>query len=160
MRGSGAASEVRQFAVVEAHALWQHDAEAIEERGLRGIRLGDTAQANLAMRRGRQHDVVGLDARQFFEDGTRRVSEPGALLPHLQTLPHHEGEEAHQDVGLNAILALMPDRPHIELVLVDAKRRFGLGKLDIGLPELLIAPVGDVRAQQVGTFRERGPIVE
>ena len=76
MRGSGAASEVRQFAVVEAHALWQHDAEAIEERGLRGIRLGDTAQANLAMRRGRQHDVVGLDARQFFEDGTRRVSDP------------------------------------------------------------------------------------
>ena len=48
----------------------------IEERGLRGIRLGDTAQANLAMRRGRQHDVVGLDARQFFEDGTRRVSDP------------------------------------------------------------------------------------
>src|SRR4029079_15435058 len=35
-----------------------------------------------------------------------------------------------------------------------------LCELDVGLPELLIAPVGDVRAQQIGALRERGPIVE
>jgi hypothetical protein len=63
-------------------------------------------------------------------------------------------------VGLHAVFALMPDRPHAELILVDAKRRLGLGELDISFPELRIAPVGDVRAQQIGTFRERGPIVE
>src|SRR6516225_2453921 len=35
----------------------------------------------------------------------------------------------------------------IELIFLDAEGRFGLGKLDIGLPELFIAPVGDIRAQ-------------
>ena len=33
------------------------------------------------MRRGRQNDVVGLDAGKLFEDGPRRVSEARALLP-------------------------------------------------------------------------------
>jgi Tripartite tricarboxylate transporter family receptor len=46
-------------------------------------------------------------------------SETGAALPHLQALPQHEGEEAHEDVGLNAILALMPDRTHAELIFLD-----------------------------------------
>ena len=82
--------------------------------------------------------------------GARRVSETGALLPHLEALPQHEGEEAHEDVGLNAILALMPDRAHVQLILLDTESGFGLGELDVGLPELLIAPVGDVRAQQTG----------
>ncbi len=35
----------------------------------------------------------------------------------------------------------------------------GLRELDVGLPQLLIAPVGDVGAQQIGAFR-RGPVVE
>jgi hypothetical protein len=35
-----------------------------------------------------------------------------------------------------------------------------LSELDIGLPELLIAPIGDVRAQKIGALRERGPVVE
>ena len=48
----------------------------------------------------------------------------------------------------------------LQLILLDAKGGFGLGELDIGLPELLIAPVGDVRAQQIGAFRERRPVVE
>jgi hypothetical protein len=40
----------------------------------------------------------------------------------------------------------MPDRPHLELIFVDAESGFGLGELDIGFPELLIAPIGDVWA--------------
>jgi hypothetical protein len=31
---------------------------------------------------------------------------------------------------------------------------------DIGFPELLVAPVGDVRTQQISALRERGPVVE
>jgi hypothetical protein len=38
----------------EAHAFWQDDAETIEESGLRRVWLGHTAQADLAMRCGRQ----------------------------------------------------------------------------------------------------------
>ncbi len=40
---------------------------------------------------------------QLFEDRSRRVSETEALLPHLEALPQHEGEEADEDVGLDAI---------------------------------------------------------
>jgi hypothetical protein len=32
---------------------------------------------------------------------------------------------------LNAILALMPDRPYLELIFVDAESGLGLGELDI-----------------------------
>src|SRR5271154_6537150 len=35
-----------------------------------------------------------------------------------------------------------------------------LGELDVGLPELLIAPIRDVRAQEIGTFRECGPVIK
>ena len=103
---------------------------------------------------------MGLDTGQLFENGARRVSEAGALLPHLEALPEREGEKANENVSLNAILALMPDRTNVELILLDTERRFGLGELDVRLPELLIAPILDVRAQEIGAFRERGPIVE
>jgi hypothetical protein len=76
MLSSGDESEVGRFAVVEAHALWHRDAKAIEERGLSGIRLGDAAQADIAVRCGRQHDVVRLDGREFFEDGSGELPRP------------------------------------------------------------------------------------
>jgi hypothetical protein len=65
-------------------------------------------------------------------------------LPHLQALPQHEGEKANEDVGLDPILALVPDWTNAQLVFLDAKSSFSLCELDVGLPELLIAPVGDV----------------
>jgi hypothetical protein len=144
----------------EAHALWQDDAEAVEERGLSGIGLGDASQANLAVRCGRQDDVVGLNARKLFEDGARRVSKAGALLPHLEAFPQHEGEKAHEDMSLDTVFALVPDRTHVELILLDTKGGFGLRELDVGLPEPLIAPIGDILAQEIGALRERGPVVE
>ena len=92
--------------------------------------------------------------------GARRVSEAGAALPHLEALPQDEGEKADEDVSLDAVLALMPDRTEVQLIFLDAESGFGLGELDIGLPELLIAPIADVRSQEIGAFRERGPVVE
>ena len=70
-RGSGAACERWQFLFGEAYALWQDDAEAVEKRGLSEIGLGDAAQTNLPMRGGRQHNVVRLNASEFFEHGAR-----------------------------------------------------------------------------------------
>jgi hypothetical protein len=61
---------------------------------------------------------------------------------------------------LHAVLALVPDRPEVELVLLDTKSGFGLCELDIGLPELSIAPIADVGTQEIGALRERGPVVE
>src|SRR6516162_9830343 len=136
------------------------DRLGIEKRGLGGIWMSNAAHAYLAVRRGRQDDVVGLDAGELLENGTRRVAEAGAALPHLQAFPQHEGEEADEDVRLDAVLTLMPDRPHVQLVLLDAKGGLSLGELDIGFPELPVAPVLDVVAQEIGAFRESRPVVE
>jgi len=94
------------------------------------------------------------------KDGAWRIAETRAALPHLQALPQHEGKKADEDMSLYAILALVPDRAEIELVFLDTEGSFGLRELDIGLPELSIAPIVDVRTQQIGALRERGPVVE
>jgi hypothetical protein len=101
----------------KAHALGQDDAQAIEKSGLSGIGFGHAAQTHLSVRCSRQHDVVRLNAGEFFEDRARRVSEFRPLLPHLEALPQYEGEEAHVDMGLNAIFALMPDRADVQLIV-------------------------------------------
>jgi len=121
--------------LVEPHALWQHETEAIEQRGLGGVGLGDAAQAEQTLRRGGQHHVVRLDARQLLQDGPRRVAQTSAALPHRQALPQHEGEEADENVRLHAVLALMPDRPDVELIFLDAECRLRLGELNVGLPQ-------------------------
>ena len=105
----------------EPHPPRQDNTEAVKKRGLDAVGLSDASQADLAMRRSGQHNVVRADACEFLEDGARRVTETGALLPHLQALPHYEGEEAGEDMGLNAILALMPDRTQVQLVVLNAK---------------------------------------
>ena len=84
----------------EAHALGQDDTKPIEKCGLSRVGVSDAAQTNLTVGCGRQHNVVRLNACEFFEDRTWRVSEAGALLPHLEALPQHEGEEAHEDMDL------------------------------------------------------------
>src|ERR1700722_11477775 len=96
---SGSSGEAWRRVLGDAHALGQDDAEAIKKRGLGVVGVSDTSQTDLAVRCGRQDDVVRLDAGKLFEDRARRVSEAGALLPHLQALPQHKGEEADEDVG-------------------------------------------------------------
>jgi hypothetical protein len=88
----------------EAHTFWQDDAEAVEERGLVGIWLSHSAigSDNLTVESHWQHDVVRLNACEFFEHGARGVSETRAALPHLKALPQHESEEADQDMSLHA----------------------------------------------------------
>ena len=57
----------------EAHTFWQRNAETVEEGGLGGIWLGDAAQPDLAEGGSRQDDVMRLDARELFKNGTRGV---------------------------------------------------------------------------------------
>jgi hypothetical protein len=49
-----------------------------------------------------------------------------AALPHLQAVPQHEGERTDEDMRLHAILALVPDRTDVELVLLDTKSGFDI----------------------------------
>src|SRR6202045_2861328 len=116
----------------EAHSLWQDDTETIEESGLCRVWLGHATQTNLAMRCGWQNDVLGLNAFEFFQDDARGIAETGAALPHLQALPQHEGKKTDEDMSLYAILALVPDRTEVELVLLNPESGFGLRELDIG----------------------------
>jgi hypothetical protein len=68
---SGADGKGRQRVFGKAHAFWEGNAETVDECGLGGIWLGDTTQPDLTEGGGRQHDVVGLDARELFKDGAR-----------------------------------------------------------------------------------------
>jgi len=52
-----------QVLLGEAHSFWQDDAETIEESGLCRVWLGHAAQVNLAVRCGRQDDVLGLKSQ-------------------------------------------------------------------------------------------------
>lgn len=82
---SSAGGEGRQLVFGEAHTLWQDDAEAVEESGLCGIGLGDATQADLAVC-GWQHDIIRLNAREFFEHGSWGIAETSAALPRSQLL--------------------------------------------------------------------------
>jgi hypothetical protein len=97
----------------QAHSLWQDDTETIEESGLCRVWLGHAAQANLTMRCGRQNDVLGLNALEFFQDSAWGIAETGAALPHLEALLQHESEKADEDMSLHAFGALVPDRAHV-----------------------------------------------
>jgi hypothetical protein len=83
--GSAAEGECWQLLFGGARALGQDDTKPVEKGHLIRIRLSNAAQANLTMCCRRQHNVVRLDACEFFdfEDGARRVAETRALLPHL-----------------------------------------------------------------------------
>jgi hypothetical protein len=118
--------EARQHVLGEAQALGQDDAEAVEESGLGGVWLGHAAQTNLAVRDGWQDDILGLDAREFFQDGARGIAEACTLLPHLEALPQHEGEKADENMRLHAILALVPDRTDVELIFFGYEKRLRL----------------------------------
>src|SRR5438445_6690360 len=75
------------------------------------------------------------------EDGARTVAEAGARLPLLQRLPQDVGQKADEDVRLDPLLLLMPDRANRELALVDTKGRLDLRELDVRLPHALGRPV-------------------
>jgi hypothetical protein len=68
-----------QLGLGKTHTLWQNDAEAVEQRGLGGIRSGHAAQTDVAVGWGWQHDVLGLNARELFEQDTRCIAEPSAI---------------------------------------------------------------------------------
>jgi hypothetical protein len=67
--------------------LGRDQAWAVEESGLCGVGLRDAAQADLAVRCGRQDHVMRLDARDLVEDRARRISKACPALPHLEALP-------------------------------------------------------------------------
>src|SRR5579864_139975 len=62
-------------------------------------------------------------------------------------------------MGLDPILALMPDGPDRQLALMNAERGLGLAELNVSSPQLLGIPVADVGPQHVAALALPGPFV-
>ena len=50
-------------------------------------------------------------------------------------------QEADQDMGLDSLGGLMPDRPQAKFVLLDSKCRLGIGQVNVSAPKVLVRPV-------------------
>jgi hypothetical protein len=56
----------------------------------------------------RQDDVGTVEPAQFLKRGPRGVAETSLFLPLLERFPEHMGEEADENVRLNALGFLVP----------------------------------------------------
>src|SRR3989442_5954431 len=142
-----------------AQALREVEAEPVEEGSLGGVRAHHAAQAQLAAVLGRQDDVCALNTPEFIEDRARTPAEARASLPLLERLPQHVGEETDEDVGLDAVGALVPHRTNCQLALLDAERRLDVRELDVGAPQVLGRPVRHIGAQHVAAFAPPRPVI-
>ena len=129
-----------------------------KERGLSGVGLGDASGFRRASRSARRRRGTGCAPALRGWRAARCRGPRAAATSRGSSRARKRG--SRRDVRLDAVLALMPDRPQVQPILLNAKSRLGLSELDVGLPQLLIATIADVRAQEIGALRERGPIVE
>ena len=94
----------------------------------------DTVRADGNARSRGQHHIDQRDLLQLGEDLARFIAQPSAVAPQAQVFPNHVSQKANQDVGLHALLFLVPDGPHHQVALVQTKGLFGLGQLDLRAP--------------------------
>jgi len=123
------------------------------------VRSHHAPQAQLAAILGGEHDIGALDAPEFVQDRAGAPPEPRPLLPLLQGFPQDVGEETDEDVGVHPVGALMPDRADTQFALLNAEGRFGVRQLDVGPPQVLGTPVGDVGTQHVAALAPAGPVI-
>ena len=90
-----------------------------------------------------------MNARELGKDGARRVPKACLRLPLLKHLPQRVGEKADQDVGLDTLLFVMPDRTDAKIGFVDTEGGLRFAQLNVGLPQLLVGPVVDVAAKKI-----------
>ena len=109
----------------------------MKQDALRVVGLGDAAESNRAFESAAngKHDVAAFEFGEFREQGARRVAQAAALHPAGEGFPQHVGEEAHQDVGSDPRLVLVPHRTQLQFVFGDAEGPFRLGQLDVATPE-------------------------
>src|SRR5579864_3410404 len=108
---------------------------------------------------GRQHDVGAAQLAKLGEQSPGAMPQPSALCPLFEGLPQDVGEKADQDVSLDPAGFLMPNRSQRQVRLLDAKGSLDLGELNVGVPELLGCPVGDVGAQYIAAFTDLRPVI-
>ena len=80
------------------------------------------------------------------------------MAPLAEGFPEHISEKANQNMGLYAVLKMVPDRAQSQIAFVDTKGSLGLGQLHVSTPQFFAAPIGDVATQQITAFAQPGPI--
>ena len=76
----------------------------------------------------------------------------------MEGAPEYERQEADEDMGLDPVLVVMPDRPDLQFILGNAKGPFRIRQLNVSFPQCGRIGGGQVRAQQIAAFRNRGPL--
>jgi hypothetical protein len=133
--------------------------QAIQQDRLMLRRAGHATTADFyALFSRRHYDVDQTDLAQFIKHVSLFVPQPCFLRHFLHRFPEYVGEEADQNMRLDAVLLLIPDRSNAEIAFVDSERGFGLGQLDVRLPKILRRPVDDVRPQQLAAFVKAGSL--
>jgi len=66
-------------------------------------------------------------------------------LPLLERFPKHISKKADQNVRLDAVLFMMPDRTQAKIGFLNTEGGLSFAQLDVGLPQLLVGPVMLVR---------------
>ena len=110
------------------------------------------------MRAGLEHHIDKRERFDELDDSAGFVAKAGALGHQAEAFPKHVRQEANQDVGLHAILALMKDWPERQILFVDAEGGLSFRELDVCLPELLGRPVADIGPQEITAFAHARPL--
>ncbi len=105
-----------------------------------------------------QHHVHHSNLLQFRKPAARLIAQTRPLAQTGQHIPEHIRQEAHQDVGLDSVLFLMPNRSETEIAFMNPKRGFRFRELNVGSPEFLIGPIGHIGSEQITARAQGGPI--
>ena len=115
---------------------WQFEIHFFEQFGAQTLGFADHAQARLSASTQWGDNIHGTQIVDLVEDLAGAVAQALGLEPALQGAPHHQGDEADQDVGLHAVFFVMKEWPQAQIAFAAPKGIFGLGQLDVALPQL------------------------
>lgn len=116
------------------------------------LRLGVACEDERAPVRGGEVNVQHLDGGELFKHGARRQSRRQRAQALLQSYLEAVGEEGHEDVGLDTLLALVIDGPDGEIALQFLERLFHFGELNIESPQFRRRLSCEIGAQQIPAF--------
>ena len=96
----------------------QPQSQAIEENLLVVGGLGEATFADVDAATSWQNHVDHSEFAQLVQNSTWLAAKPRSIAHLAKRLPQHVRQEADEDVGLDAVLFLMPDRSDAERSLL------------------------------------------
>lgn len=97
-------------------------------------------------------DVEHLDGGEGVEHGAWREAGSQGPKPGPERDVQAIGQERDEDMGLDALLQLVMDRPQLQIVLQIFEGRLDFDELNIELPQLCGVVPGQIGAEQVAAL--------